>query len=798
MAGSGSALPFIIEIDGGGRLVQIADTRHMDGKRAVAQRFLVPQAAKRTVGVVANLLWDNVEYALGVPVRGHPGRVMRQHRAFRDAITDRFGVDLDDEGLKAVNRFLGSSPRPALESQPVWPDLATNPFVSFRLAGAMDLICRRPDVASIIDAGVAVPDGRCLVTGEPAPIARLHPSIKGIRGTNTSGGSLISFNLEAFESYGLKQGDNGPVGTPAAFAYTTALNELLLVSRRSLAGSTIVYWAQRSDATALEAAFAQVIEEPKRDDPLAGTQALEAVLGSVRSGIPITADDDSRFFVLALAPNAARISVRSALVTTVRTLAKAIARHFDDIDVVRPPHAAPYSSLSRLLDATAPQGKSDNVPPNLAGELIQAVLNDRPYPTTLLHAAVRRARVAARERYDPLPLLAAVIKGSVNRLVRASQAPPTWKELTVALNPDNPNPAYRLGRLFALLERAQEIASGGNLNATIRDRFYGAASASPVTVFSRLLTLKNHHVAKFDRPGDRIFIERSLGEVMSGIDSFPAHLTLAEQGLFAVGYLPPAPGTVHEAHAAGEQDMNPIEHRYDFVLLFDVKDGNPNGDPDAGNLPRLDAETGHGIVTDVSLKRKVRNFVDMVKGEAPFEIYIKERAILNQQHERAYVGIKREDALVGDGKKRKGGDAVAEARDWMCANFYDVRAFGAVMSTGVNAGQVRGPIQMTFGRSVEPIVATEHAIPIQLVGQPEVAQQGELRSVKENVVGLDIAVEEASVVTGAKPDQRLPDPAHDGVGWEPERAPARSRRSSILRYAFHGPTASSRLAASEA
>ncbi len=531
------ALPFVIELDAKGRLVQIADTRHMDGKRAVAQRFLVPHAVKRTVGVMANLLWDNIEYALGVPVRGDPGRVLRQHRAFRDAIDDRFGDDPGDEGLKAVNKFLASGPQPELESQSIWPELVTtNPFMSFRLAGSSDLICRRPDVASMIAAGVAVPGGRCLVTGERAQIARLHPSIKGVRGTNTSGGSLVSFNLEAFESYGLKQGDNAPVGVDSAFAYTTALNDLLRVSRGSLGGSTVVYWAQRSDATALEAAFAQVIEEPRRDDPLAGTQALEAVLGSVRSGVPITADDDSRFFVLALAPNAARISIRSAQMTTVSSLAKAIARHFDDIDVVRPPHAVRYPSLSRLLDATAPQGKSDNVPPNLAGEVIQAVLARRPYPATLMQAAIRRARVAARERYDPLPLLAAVIKGSVNRLVRAGQTPPTWKELTVALDPDNPVPAYRLGRLFALLERAQEIASGGNLNATIRDRFYGAASSSPVTVFSRLLTLKNHHVAKFDRPGDRIFIERSIGEVMSGINSFPARLTLAEQGLFAVGY----------------------------------------------------------------------------------------------------------------------------------------------------------------------------------------------------------------------------------------------------------------------
>jgi len=150
---------------------------------------------------------------------------------------------------------------------------------------------------------------------------------------------------------------------------------------------------------------------------------------------------------------------------------------------------------------------------------------------------------------------------------------------------------------------------------------------------------------------------------------------------------------------------------YDFVLLFDVKDGNPNGDPDAGNLPRLDAETGHGLVTDVCLKRKVRNYVGLTNGEKPpYEIYVKEKAALNKQHERAYEGIGKADLLKGDDKKRKGGDAVEEARQWMCKNFFDVRTFGAVMSLGVNCGQVRGPVQLTFARSVSPVVALEHSI----------------------------------------------------------------------------------------
>jgi CRISPR-associated protein Csd2 len=172
--------------------------------------------------------------------------------------------------------------------------------------------------------------------------------------------------------------------------------------------------------------------------------------------------------------------------------------------------------------------------------------------------------------------------------------------------------------------------------------------------------------------------------------------------------------------------MTALKNRYDFALLFDVKDGNPNGDPDAGNLPRMDAESGRGLVTDVCLKRKVRNYVGLVKGETPpYEIYIKEKSILNKQNERAYVAIGAADLLKGDSKKRKGGDKVDEARAWMCQNFFDVRTFGAVMSTGINCGQVRGPVQLTFGRSVDPIVSLEHSITRMAVAtEAEAEKQG--------------------------------------------------------------------------
>jgi len=167
-----------------------------------------------------------------------------------------------------------------------------------------------------------------------------------------------------------------------------------------------------------------------------------------------------------------------------------------------------------------------------------------------------------------------------------------------------------------------------------------------------------------------------------------------------------------------------IDKRYDFVYLFDVKDGNPNGDPDAGNLPRADAETGHGLVTDVCLKRKIRNYVGLTKGEQPpYEIYVKEKAVLNSQHERAYKALGVD--LGGDEGKRKGGDKVDEARKWMCQNFFDVRTFGAVMSTGVNCGQVRGPVQLTFARSIDQVLSSEHSITRMAVAtEKEAEKQG--------------------------------------------------------------------------
>jgi CRISPR-associated protein Csd1 len=210
-------------------------------------------------------------------------------------------------------------------------------------------------------------------------------------------------------------------------------------------------------------------------------------------------------------------------------VAERLVAHFEDLEIARGPGDPAHPTLFRILAATAVQGRADAVPPRLGGEVVRAILSGGPYPASLLEGSIRRSRAEREVRY----VRAATIKACLNRLVRCSRL--HMKELTVSLDPENPDPAYRLGRLFAVLERAQEWASPG-LNATIRDRYYGAASTMPLAVFPRLLALKNHHVAKIEPPGRRTWVERSIGEIMDGIPDIPAHLALPAQGAFALGY----------------------------------------------------------------------------------------------------------------------------------------------------------------------------------------------------------------------------------------------------------------------
>lgn len=523
-------IPFVIEIDAEGRLVNLADTRTLEGRKKIGQRFLVPQGIKKTSGVAANLLWDTAEYVLGVDTKGKPERVVEQHAAFRARLEALPEDALRDAGIQAILTFLNTIDLKQLESLPAWSDiLAINPVMTFRLHGDVVLICQRPVVvAATAQTSDEPPDGTCLVSGSPMAIERLHPAIKGVWGAQTSGANIVSFNLDAFNSYGKSRGANAPLGKPATFAYTTALNHLLARDSRQriqVGDASTVFWAEQ--ANDLETALPDLFGEPPKDDPNRGTDALKVLYQAVQAGKFTKGTATDHFHVLGLAPNAARIAIRFWETATALDLAKRIACHFDDIKIARAPHDPEHLSLFRLLTPLAVQGKADNIPPNLGGEIMRSILQGLPYPAPLLNLAVQRCRAEQKPTYAR----AAVIKASLNRLIRRTH---NEKEYTVMLDPTNTHPAYLLGRLFATLEKIQEEASPG-LNATIRDRYYGAASSTPVAVFTTLLRLHNHHLGKLSK-GRAVQMERIVGEIMGGLDDFPRILTLPEQGRFALGY----------------------------------------------------------------------------------------------------------------------------------------------------------------------------------------------------------------------------------------------------------------------
>jgi CRISPR-associated protein Csd1 len=559
------AIPFVLMLDGAGRPVQIADQREGEGKKRAARPQLVPQGVKKTSGVAANLLWDAAGYVLGLDTRGKAERAIEQQVAFLARLHAVFGEVPVDEGLRAVYAFyawLNEDRAAALgrfSSYPEWSEIVeTNPLLSFQLIADTVLVCQRPAVIAALRAReAAVPDGVCLISGEPDAIERLHPSIKGVWGAQTAGANIVSFNLDAFNSYGKTQSFNAPVGQRATFAYTTALNHLLAKGSRQriqVGDASTIFWAERASGERFEEDFLDFLAPPSRekeampgkpDNPDLGAQAVASLFASVRNGTPITDDDGQRFYVLGLAPNAARIAVRFWHVATIRALGQSIYRHFAALEIARADWDMPYLSLFRLLVGVALLGKAENIPPNLAGDTLRAILTGMPYPETLLQACMRRIRAEREVTYPRAALLKSYLIRNRN------------KEMTVSLNLESTDPGYRLGRLFAVLERVQARAhQGRDLNAGIRERYYGAFSATPVTVLPLLMKLKNHHLAKIDNRGEVVNLEKSLTEIIDGLEvnALPARLSLVEQACFALGYY-----HQRQASFAGKTDPAPSE-----------------------------------------------------------------------------------------------------------------------------------------------------------------------------------------------------------------------------------------------
>lgn len=540
-------IPFIIVLDSEGHFRGLQDTREGEGKSKRARLFAVPHEIKRSgknAWMSANLLWDNEGYVLGYSEKDtEKGR--KQNQSFISRIKEVFPDPSVDEGVAAVVRFLERGDFSPVFSYSLWPEIEKKGGnISFQLEGDTVLVCQREVVIDTI-TNVKEEKGErqtCLVSGELDQPVRLHTAIKGVWGAQSSGANIVSFNLPAFTSYSKKQGYNAPVGKKAEFAYTMALNTLLARGSRQriqVGDASTVFWAEQ--AHQIEEVFADFFGRTDKQGVEPDSEAIKALYAAPQTGAPPLPDDDlTPFYVLGLAPNAARIAIRFWYAGIVGEVAKHIRQHFDDCAIVRSSWEPEHLSLFRLLVSTAVQGDSKNIQPNLAGEVMKAILTGTPYPKTLLNAALTRIKAEQSKKDNQGKLLpnvtyprASLIKAVLIREARFYRK--NEKEVGMSLDQSNTNPGYLLGRLFAVLERAQENANPG-INATIRDRFYGAASSTPVAVFPHLLKLKNHHISKLENKGLAINLEKKIGEIMAGLNDFPPHLSLPDQGRFAIGY----------------------------------------------------------------------------------------------------------------------------------------------------------------------------------------------------------------------------------------------------------------------
>ncbi len=537
-------ISFIVVVGEGGALRSIVSTlTPPSGKGApVAKRLAVPRETTRTSKVVSQFLWDNAQYVFGINVDPKKERSERALALCRDAFrakVEEMAAASGDAAARDVAAFLaGVAARPwsleQLLAKTGQKSITSNAVFAFRHeTDSEKLVSDRPGVRAWWAAKRTPAAGgeiQCLVTGRPAQPVDSHPKLKRLPGGQSSGVALVSFNNPAFESYGLSRNENAPIGRAAAEAVATALNRLLdrgypspsdgtpLPSRRfDLAEDTAVLFWSANAAAAVDLFTGGLDADPEK---------VRALYEAPQGGRPPALDDPSPFFALALSGEMARAKVRGWYETTLGKALTNVRAHFDDIDVAR--RGDEPMPLWRLLLSVAPLGDKKRLPPGLAASVFASIIDGRRYPRALLEGAVRRARV---ER-EVTPERAALIKASLLRERRLSDPASPRTEVTPRMDAASLNVPYRLGRLFATLEKLQEEALPGT-NATIRDRFFGAASATPITVFPRLIRGAQPHLAKVKRA---VFFEKLIQEVLGPVTGFPSHLTLEEQGLFALGY----------------------------------------------------------------------------------------------------------------------------------------------------------------------------------------------------------------------------------------------------------------------
>lgn len=575
----------VIELDMDGRLLsRPTDIRETTarGKPKGKSEQVPKEPPGRTSGIKPRLLCDNSQYVLGFKLEKNGIRSTDKHLEAAISLMQWVATESSDAGAQSVLKFLqhqGNNPRRTEVVKEL--DLSNvDPWFLFRVHDQPDryvherdkirawwhdrrrsyldwLDAKMPPIDEWLKKTVLDSDGIriCLVTGEESVPARLHGTIKS-PGPNQKGVPIVSFNKRAFLSYGFDGSENAPVSQKMVDAYVTALNRLLdpawakpgvvgetLPNRRIILNdnTAAVFWAAEA-ANEFANMFSVLLDSANED-------SVRRLFESPRSGALPYLDDKTPFYVLTISGGQGRATVRGWLTDTVSGMAARMRRWFEDLELEFGPGQPPRPFIRALLRASATLGKDENIPPNLAAEVFDSILRDRPLPMTLLGAAVRRNKAEGPEcqRYnkknDPLGrahLRMQLLKATLLRLKRAyPDSYPNLPEVLPMLDESNTSPAYLLGRLFSTLERLQESALG-KTNATVGDRFYGAASTAPASAFPRLLNLSRHHLAKLrkEKPAWAVSVDRTLGQIL---DNFPAHsfpsvLPMEEQGLFALGY----------------------------------------------------------------------------------------------------------------------------------------------------------------------------------------------------------------------------------------------------------------------
>lgn len=525
-------IPFVIVIDMDGNFVDVWDTRHEDPndrKKRIARTFRVAKGVGRSSDTKPNIFYDNPEYVLGVGVKEE--KAARNHKAFVEKCVEFCDLYPQNPAFKAVVMFFDNDKVKEVKEHTLWNEIIKQTgSVSFKIQGFDKLVSESDDILDYVTKHVSEDencDNICLVTGErckPVEITSRTP-LPG----QSNGGQLVSFQVgSGFDSYGKEKCFNAPISHSAEAKYTAALKSLLEKgsgNKYSMGTRTILFWTSSVDENSQKAEQGLFslfnMTAGNEDDPDNNVDRVKQLFKDIYSGVnPVPSDD--KFYFLGLAPNSARIAVTYWQEIPLKEFAGKISRHFEDMSLGK--EGEPYAGIIKMLGNIALNGKIGDLAPNLGDDTFRSIVEGTQYPYTLLSACIRRIRADQEIR----PGRVAIIKAYLRRINDNNIKP------DIMLDKNNTNQGYLCGRLFAVLDRVQEMAQSGK---TLREGYLASASATPSVVFPKLLSLSVHHSAKLDE-GTKVWIEKLKTEILSSIPSegFPAALSLQDQGRFMIGY----------------------------------------------------------------------------------------------------------------------------------------------------------------------------------------------------------------------------------------------------------------------